>query len=131
MGSRYEYQFEQFSRTGATAATALTDIGDPILVSRGGFTQMWFEILNGATTLTDFALLGKLHVDGAEITLLSSTGWDTVGNMLLVKNGTLKTLANATRGSAWVYFGGLYSLQFQASVASSTTTPIILGTLFR
>ena len=118
----------EFKRTGATSGTGLTDIGAEVIVGiENGGTLLAFEILNGATTLTDFALLGKAHSGGEFVTLLNSTGWDTVAGILKHKVGTLKTLANAARGMAYVDIGPLYSIKFQASVAASTTTPLIKG----
>lgn len=123
-----ENYIRQFDMTGTTTGTSLSDIGDEIVLGQeNGFTKMAFEVYNGATQFTNFALLGKAHRDGGFVILLSNTDWDTVAGILKHKVGTIKTLAATTRAFAYVELGPLYSIKFQAAVASSTTTPLIKG----
>ena len=125
-----ENEVKRFSGTGATTGTGLTDILEVIL-GEEGYKDLWFQVVNTGVNLTGFSLLGKVHTDGAYVTLLTTTGWDSVAGLLKFVSGTIKTLANAATGHAYVDIGPLYAIKFQASVGSSTTSVAIKGGLTR
>lgn len=130
MSDRFFTEAKPFTRTGTTTGTSLTDIGNPI-INAAVFSDLFFEVINGSTTLTDFALLIKIHPDSDWVTLMSAADWDTITGILVHKEGTIKTLANGATGIARVNLGPIHAFKFQASVGSSTTTPVIRGMLYR
>lgn len=117
-----------FEVSGESLGAALSDIGAEIVLqsstaqNQGGLTTLVLELHNADvnTALADFALLGRTHKDGGWHTLLSASGWDAVAGILRHKVGTLKTLAAASRGMAYVDIGPLYSVKFQASTGGAT-----------
>lgn len=81
----------------------------------------------GAAALTDFALLGKTHPAGEWMTLISSTAWNTLGNILIhrtTSTGNVPTLGASATATAKVDVRGLWAVKFQASCGTSTEVTV-------
>lgn len=114
-----------FGMTNA-AITALEDVGDEKIVD-GQVNEITFSLANTGQALDALVLLVKPHKDSAFETWLSGTDWDTDGRIMRKQLGTIKTLASGATGMAFVVIGPVYSFKFQAGVASSTTSLVIVG----
>lgn len=82
---------------------------------------------SGAAALTDFALLGKTHPLGEWVTLINSTAWNTLGNILIHRTtsaGNVPTLGASATATAKVDVRGLWAVKFQASCGTSTEVTI-------
>lgn len=81
----------------------------------------------GSAALTDFALLGKTHPTGEWMTLINTTTWNTLGNILIHRTttaGNVSTLAASAKATAKVDVRGLWAVKFQASCGTSTEVTI-------
>jgi len=88
--------------------------------------QLYLEN-SGAAALTGFALLGKMHPLGEWVTLIDSSTWNTIGNILIHKTtstGNIATLGAGATASAKVDVRGVWAVKFQASCGSSTEVAI-------
>lgn len=113
--------FSAFS--GSATVTSDTEVvaGQPEF--RG--TELVFQAANthASNALTAFKLQVKVSSSGDWITLLETTGWDTVAGILKHKVGTLKTLAAVTTGMARVDITGVWAFRF---LASGTDVPLAI-----
>jgi len=88
--------------------------------------QLYLEN-SGSAALTGFALLGKMHPLGEWVTLIDSSTWNTIGNILIHKTtstGNIATLGAGATASAKVDVRALWAVKFQASCGSSTEVTI-------
>lgn len=108
------------------AITALEDVGGENVVG-GQVNEITFSLANTGQLLNALVLLVKPHKDSAFETWLSGSDWDTDGRIMRKQLGTIKTLASGATGMAFVVIGPVYSFKFQAGVASSTTSLVIVG----
>lgn len=108
------------------AITALEDVGGENVVG-GQVNEITFSLANTGQVLDALVLLVKPHKDSAFETWLSGSDWDTDGRIMRKQLGTIKTLASGATGMAFVVIGPVYSFKFQAGVAASTTSLVIVG----
>ena len=84
----------EFSKT----ATVTTDTTIIERVPAGRAKDLVFEAYNASASnaLTAFVLQVKYHSGGTYVTLLQTTGWDSVAGVLKSVVGTLKTLGTTS-----------------------------------
>lgn len=105
---------------GATLETAAIPV-------RNRATLQLFLKNAGEPALTDFALLGKTHPTGEWMTLINTTTWNTLGNILIHRTtsaGNVPTLGAGASASAKVDVRGVWAIKFQASCETSTKVTI-------
>jgi len=105
---------------GATLETAAIPV-------RNRATLQFYLENDRSASLTDFALLGKMHPLGEWVTLINTNTWNTLGNILIHRTtsaGNVSTLAASATASAKVDVRGVWAIKFQASCGSSTEVTI-------
>jgi len=124
MGGRFE------SPAVTTVSTALTDIIE--LEVNGGPLELTFEVANaaGSATLNGFAVLVKTHEGGSWQTYVNS--WASIGADYPVKWVTTTTpalVAASGTGAARIDMGPFRHIKLQASVAATSATVTVRGTV--
>ena len=105
---------------GATLETAAIPV-------RNRATLQFYLENGGSAALTDFALLGKMHPLGEWVTLINTSTWNTLGNILIHRTtsaGNVHTLGAGATASAKVDVRGVWAIKFQASCGTSTEVAI-------
>lgn len=119
---------QEFSRSNSDVGGTLEDVGEEILL-RYQFDRVAAEIENthASVALTDFALKGKAHPDGAFQTLLSAEAWRSPNALLLYISGDgyADALTAGQKALAMLDVTGLYSIKFQAKTGSSGTVSVL------
>ena len=120
-----------FDSVAVIAAAGLTDLAEIEL--KGDYDELLLEVVNGAVavTLTDFAVLLKLHQDGEWFSFLSGTDWDAIdiADLYYVDSTGPHEVATGTIAQAIVNIHGAWAIKFQA--AGATASVIVRGIVRR
>jgi hypothetical protein len=120
-----------FDADAVVVGATLTDLTEIEL--QGNYDELLLEVENGAVavTLTDFAVLLKLHQDGEWFTFLSGTDWDAIdiADLYYVDSTGPHEVATGTRAQAIVNIHGAWAIKFQA--AGATASVIVRGIVRR
>ena len=121
----------EFNAAAVVVGATLTDLTELLL--EGNYDELLLEVENGAVevTLTDFALLLKLHRDGEWFVFLSATDWDAtdIVDLHYVDSTGPQQLATGTRAQAIINLHGAWAVKFQA--AGDTASVIVRGIVRR
>lgn len=121
----------EFDADAVAVGADLTDITE--LTLEGNYDELLLEVENGAVavTLTDFALLLKLHRDGEWFVFLSATDWDAIdiASLLFVTATGPHELPTATKAQAILNLHGAWAVKLQA--AGNTASVIVRGIVRR
>jgi len=122
----------EFDAAAVVVGATLTDLTE--LTLEGNYDELLLEVQNGPTvTLSDFALLLKLHRDGEWFVFLSGTDWDAtdIVDLHYVDSTGPHQLANDSRAQAIVNLHGAWAVKFQAAEATSAASVIVRGIVRR
>lgn len=128
MAATFATERKEKSATVTVPNSGLTDVLEVIL--NDAYTDCAFELAVTGQALADFAILIKPHSGASYHKVKSSTDWNTLGNILTFKLGTLQTLAAGATGYGRVDVGPCYAVKFQAQSANVAGSPTTVRAAF-